>query len=296
MYDGVGRLLGEDEVNPTTGQVRPGADCRTGFVIRGGHVLTAWHCASDLGGSNARCWIQFRGSLAQPLTVPVKYDDHSATLDVAIMALDPERLHGLGPTEALHTLGCLALPLGIECNYHDDVRIEGFPISSLNPNGHSLGGRVHDVRALVGTTQAIKLHVDELAAAVPEQAGGLSGGPVLRHFEGRETVVGLVRSYPSDAMPTISPEPGGTFSLDYRTVAVGGALIVSRMGDIATAFPRVAEAMDGFDAEFEKTRERLRRLKRISESISAETRQQAEMKIVDFYLFGDGWLGGANER
>lgn len=292
MYDGVGRLLKSDEVDPATGQITSGADCRTGFVIPGGFILTAWHCVTDLGGTSAKGWIQFRGSLASPLTLPVAYSDHSPSLDAAVMALDTSRLHGAQPADALNALARLALPLSTECNYHDNVRIEGFPISSPNPNGHSVGGRVHDIQASIGTTQAIKLHVDELAAASPEQAGGLSGGPVLRHHRGSETVVGIVRSYPSSTLEGITQQPNGSYSTVYRTVAIGGALIVSRIKDIALIFPGVAGAVAHHDAELEKAKDRLRRLEKISLDISEETRQQAEMKIVDFYLFGDISQGG----
>jgi hypothetical protein len=292
MYDGVGRLLGGDEVDPTTGQVQPEADYRTAFVIPGECVLTAWHCALDLGGTDARCWIQFRGSHPQPVTLPLRYEAHSASLDVAVMVIDLDRLGAVDAASAAKLLAGLALPIGVDCNYHDDVRVEGFPVSSMNPSGHSLGGRVHDVRAFVGSAQAIKLHVDELASASPEEAGGLSGGPVLRQHNGREQVIGLVRSYPSNILPVAE----GEFGIAYRAVAIGGALIVSRISDMVTAFPRVAEAIEDFDAELERTNERLRRLERISAKISDETRRQAEMKIVDFYLFGDDWRGGPSER
>ena len=225
MHDGVGRLLADDGSD---------AGLRTGFVISDRHVLTAWHCLKDLGGTSAAGWLQLSGS-GGPVLVPVRYAGHATDLDAAVLEMDPSRLDGERLAEVTRLLGQVALPLGVAVDPYDKVCVEGFPESSRNRAGERFGGGVRDAEGRLGTVRTLKLHVEELAAGLPDQPGGLSGGPVLRQANGTEPVVGVVRAYPKGMMPTVS---GGA-----RVAAVGGALIASRIDDIARQLPQVADAL-----------------------------------------------------
>ncbi|GAA3208566.1 trypsin-like peptidase domain-containing protein [Dactylosporangium siamense] len=218
---GVGRLLTSAER-----QTWPDGPLRSGFVIDGRHVLTAWHCVDRVGGTSARLWLRLHGDTGR-VDVPVAYVDHVADLDAAVLALDEQRADGV--EELRRHLESVALPLGADVQAYEEVRIAGFP--QLNPAVQTvvLVGKVSSAAAVVGGRRAIRLHVPEMAAAYGESPQGMSGGPLLRRGPGGvERVVGIVYAFP--------PSPTGAGTL-------GGEVLCRQIADLRDAFPAVADAL-----------------------------------------------------
>jgi hypothetical protein len=259
MLIGVGRLVTDGE--RSTLQADERADprraeaLRTAFVIGPRHALTAWHCIRDLGGEHARVWLRLRSGEHDGAYwyVPLSYAEHDAGLDAAVLALDEDRAATAGGIEAnTAQLASRLVPLSGSVTASAAVRVEGFPQTSPNPDGQAVAGLVTDMDAPRSGRRTLKLFVHELAAGAPEHAAGLSGGPVIQNQDGVDVVVGVASRYPgvkrSDAA---SHEPGvedsGVVSrhlgVETSGIARGGALLASRIDDIAAVLPAVAEAL-----------------------------------------------------
>ena len=220
----VGRLL-----TATEREVWPGGELRAGFVVSGGHVLTAWHCVRDIGGTAARAWLRLQplNPDEQYVDVPVRYVDHAVDLDAAVLTFDGSTV---ADAERLRVvLDRVALPLGTEVRAHDPVRVGGFPQRNPAVYPTLLNGVVASADALIGRTSAVRVHVNALAARHAEQPAGLSGGPLLRQLPDlTEEVVGVVSAFPA--------------AVDGRG-AIGGWVLCRRMADLADRFPALDDVL-----------------------------------------------------
>jgi hypothetical protein len=226
---GIGRLLTDVER-----AAWPRGELRSAFVVAGSYFLTAWHCLEPLGGQSAKPWLRLqpRGPAELYLDVPVRYQAHQSALDAAVLVVDFDRLSEVGEAqvvdEVLAFLHHVALPLDTTVNAHDVVRVGGFP--ERNPARHPtlFSGHVNSPDALIGHAPAIRVYVPEFAARYAEWPDGMSGGPLLREFEGVEHAVGVVSSYPKS-----SPEQGAT----------GGTVLCRRVKELSVAFPMLDSAV-----------------------------------------------------
>ncbi|MGI5184780.1 trypsin-like peptidase domain-containing protein [Dactylosporangium sp. CA-152071] len=206
----------------------PGGAVRSAFAIGDGYVLTAWHCVRDIGGRSAELWLRLRAGAGSDgyVDIPVR---HSATdpdpqLDVTLLQFDEAR----GDQELRDRLDEVALPLGVEVDAHDEVRVGGFPAWNTARHCVILGGKVDSVHAPFGTVQTIRVHMPPMAANQPETPHGMSGGPLLRTGpDRRELVVGLVRSFPRGR----------------DGAALGGEVLCCRMADVRQVFAPVDDAI-----------------------------------------------------
>ena len=228
MEPGVGRLLS------TTERDGVGGGLRTAFLISPRYALTAWHCLTDLGGLEARAWLRLAGlpDISQRyVDVPVQYLTHDSSLDVALLLIDYDRYsHPELPEQIEVALSQAVVPLAIKVTDHDEVSVQGFPERNVNPDGVALRALIGDVKAPFKQTDCLRLELPSLAASVPELPKGLSGGPVLRSLDGKMVAVGVIRSFP-------------VIHSRSEKLPLGGELLASRIADIATAIPQVAESL-----------------------------------------------------
>ena len=234
MEAGIGRLLSVDETS-----IWPGGKLRSAFSIGNGFVVTAWHCLKDLGEQSARPWLRLSAPRldARFIDVPLKYHEHVAEFDAAVLALDDERREvnsgssfGAELAFTLKYLDSVAIPLGAKVSVHDTIRIGGFPESDpLGRHPVMISGNVESVTGPFQSHEVIRLHLRAAAARFPDKLSGVSGGPLLCFDrDGVEKAVGVFYGYP----PT-----------DSGREAVGGTGICHRLADIAEHLGPVAVAI-----------------------------------------------------
>ncbi|GAB1512557.1 hypothetical protein [Actinophytocola sp. KF-1] len=224
MEHGVGRLLTSLEIEDwRNGEVR------SAFAIGDGHVLTAWHCVKV--GMDAPWWIRLQplSDDDEPIDIPVKNVACCENLDAALLAFDEERA-GDKAQELRERLDSVALPLGVDVQPLDNIRIFGFPELNKTEFATALNGTVRTTTFRRGPKLAIALHIDGFGTVYPENPKGMSGGPLAcGDLEGRERVVGIV-----SAFPKAGPQD---------RAALGGGLVARHVRDLQDVFPAVKNAV-----------------------------------------------------
>jgi hypothetical protein len=238
---GIGRLLTSEERREW-----PSGTLRTAFAIGCGRALTAWHCVRDVGGEQAHLWLrlQSRKSSQAYTDVPMRYENHLANLDIAVLIVDDgyqaASEDSLSVSDLRRCLDSVALPLGVSVEPLDIVRIAGFPQENPADWCVMFSGKVTQVDASIGHAAATRLFIDELAARYPESPKGMSGGPVLRKYsDGKERVVAVLSIFPPGQKP-------GT--------ALGGEFLCRRIAHTVMEFHAVAEVLKTAEAEDNPTK------------------------------------------
>ena len=216
----VGRILvGAAELAadraPASGRGDAPGVFRSAFVITGPYVLTAWHCVGE--GPGGPLWFRLRGPGQDYCYLPVLVTSHDRDLDVAVLALDRQRLAtesqqaGVSEAAAEALLASAVIPVGKNVTQGESMRVAGFSVSGPGyDSGYDSGTFTVDVVDVV----------DVVRACQP----GLSGSPVLRTRDAdlgpaaSDIAVGIVRG-----TPEVREQPGST----------GGVLIVTRIADLA---------------------------------------------------------------
>jgi len=211
---GIGRLLTAAEREQW-----PGGDVlRSGFVIGGEWVLSAWHGVRDVGGEQARLWLRLQpvDNAVSFVEVPVRYAAHDVDLDVVLLAVD-------GTHDGLAEV---ALPLGSHVRAGEAVRVGGFPERNAARHAILFNGVVESADTRIGQHPAVRVQVPAFAARYPETPAGMSGGPLLReNADLRDEVVGVVVSY-----PRFGDDRGAT----------GGGVVCRRLAEVVERFPAIA--------------------------------------------------------
>lgn len=224
MEHGVGRLLTSLELQDwRNGKVR------SAFAIGDGYALTAWHCVSAC--MDAPWWIRLQplSDNDEPVDIPVKYAARCEDLDAALLVFDEERA-GDKAQELRERLDSVALPLGVDVQPLDKIRIFGFPELNKAEFATALNGIVRTTTFRRGRKLAMTLQVDGFGTVYPENPKGMSGGPLARgYLDGRERVVGIVSVFPK-AGP-------------HDRAALGGGLVVRHVRDLQDVFPAVKNAV-----------------------------------------------------
>ena len=212
-----------------------GEGLRSAFTISAGHVLTAWHCVREAAERGDRLWFRLRDADAQTQRrykyLPVRMLDQDETFDIAVMVVDGSRLGeaGLSEYDAKKLLAGSIIPLGVDVSMHERVRVVGFPANAPSADSDTLPASVVDLTLPLGEVTGLKLVGESFAAVAPIDPHGLSGGPVLKSGStGVEVAVGVVRSLPIGR---------------YPDAALGGALIATRIEDVAGRLPQIAAAL-----------------------------------------------------
>ena len=218
----------------------PGEGLRSAFTISAEHVLTAWHSVRDGAARGDRLWFRLRASDAQTERrykyLPVKVLDSDETFDVAVLVVDGSRLGevGLSEDDAEKLLAGSVIALGVDLSVYEQVRVMGFPANAPSSDSDTLPAMVVDLTLPLGAVTGLKLVGESFAAVDPVDPHGLSGGPVLKSTDtgggstGVEVAVGVVRGVPLGRYPDI---------------ALGGALIATRIEDVAGRLPQIAAAL-----------------------------------------------------
>lgn len=234
----VGRILTGDErlqrMADEAARTIPGEFRRSAFAISDQHLLTAWHCVRDLLATNEPLWFRLRDEESHDrryFYVPLRVTNYDVQLDVAALAVDTTRLGDAGLTsqEAAAILAAAAVPLSSDVNVHERIQVIGFPENASAADSDTNSGKVVETALPLGDVSGLKLYCEALAAVDPVRPGGLSGGPVLQVASspaGRSHVaIGVVRAAPIGSVPGLS---------------AGGALVASRIQDMAYRLPEVA--------------------------------------------------------
>jgi len=210
---------------------------RSAFVISERHVLTAWHCVRDIHPEPSLLWFRLRADDTAGRSyvyIPLRLTNFDDEFDVAALAIDVSRLAAahLTSTQASGLLAQMTILLAFDVQDNDQVQVLGFPGSASGADSDSNSATVVDTRLPLGEVRGLKLSVSALAAASPVDPHGLSGGPVLKWYQADEerlpVAVGVIRAAPRGLVP-------GT--------AAGGALIATRIDDIADRLPEVGVAV-----------------------------------------------------
>jgi hypothetical protein len=212
-----------------------GEELRAAFAISDRYILTAWHCVAEEFADAMGLWFRLRRRSASKRSyvyVPVRVTNYDELHDVAVLTVDRQRLPGAGLTaSAAHSvLGDASIPLGANISADDHVQVIGYPESASSADSDTNSAQVVDTMPL-GDVRGLKLQVAALAAVSPIDPHGMSGGPVLRINQPGEfpyMAVGVVRAIP------IGHSPG---------LASGGALVATRIADVADRLPEVGVAM-----------------------------------------------------
>jgi hypothetical protein len=179
-----------------------GQELRSAFAIGGPHVLTAWHCTGK--DPDAPLWFRLRvpgGGRDDYHYVPVRVASHDASLDVAVLSVDPSRLAagGLTAADATSVLAKAAIPLAAKVASGTSVRVMGFSQSKPANDGDTYDATVVDPTQVLSGLRCMKLRGEAFAAELPVAVRGLSGGPVLRAVDpdqgevAGDVAVGIVR-------------------------------------------------------------------------------------------------------
>ena len=209
---------------------------RSAFAVSAEHVLTAWHCVRAAAGRRERLWFRLRDTESRAgsghVYLPVAVLEHDEAFDVAVLVVDESRLGeaGLSGDDAARLLARSVIRLGVDVSVHEPVRVMGFPANAPSAaDSDTLSARVVDLALPLGAVTGLKLEGPSLAAVDPVDGHGLSGGPVLKSENGgTERAVGVVRWVPRG---------------QCKSRALGGALIATRIEDVAASLPQVAAAL-----------------------------------------------------
>ena len=289
----VGRILLEREraarvANEGAASIA-GEGLRSAFTIHAGHVLTAWHCVREAAERGDPLWFRLRDANARTNRrykyLPVRMLDQDRTFDIAVLVVDGSRLGeaGLSGDDAEKLLAGSIIPLGVDVSVHESVQVVGFPANAPSADSDTFPARVVDLTLPLGEVTGLKLVGESFAAVAPIDPHGLSGGPVLKSGStGVEVAVGVVRSLPIGR---------------YPDAALGGALIATRIEDVAGRLPQIAAALL---AEVPSTPVMAGRAWRADTSLAGLLRADAE--LVDY--FGrdhelrdlHAWCDGSAER
>jgi hypothetical protein len=213
----------------------PQEQLRTAFVISRWHVLTAWHCVHRMPADSLP-WLRMRqgGEPSGPrhsVYLPLQLSNTDETFDVAVLTIDPDRLAevGLTPDTAEELLETFVIPLAVDVANDEPVRVMGFPASSPSADSDTQPGQVVDPVLPLGEVTVLKLFGSAFAAVDPVDPHGLSGGPVLKTGPYGPVVVGVVRGVPTGR---------------YPDTALGGGLVATRIEDLASRLPEIAQALN----------------------------------------------------
>lgn len=215
----------------------PGEVLRSAFVISARHVLTAWHCIRDIIPAQPSLWFRLRSDDVQGrryIYIPVRPANYDEEFDVAALAIDESRIAaaGLSRAQAAGLLAQMTISLAFDVQDNERVQVMGFPESASGADSDSNSATVVSTHLPLGEVRGLKLSVPALAAVSPVDPHGLSGGPVLKWHQAENerlpVAIGVIRAAPTGILP-------GT--------AAGGALIATRIDDIADRLPEVGVAV-----------------------------------------------------
>jgi WD40 repeat protein len=190
----VGRIVTADErsirrSDETRYAPFPEEVMRSAFAIDDRHVVTAWHCVLDID----RPWLRLRvGELPATFRyIPLIVIRKSFAQDVAVLEIDRDRLDlaRISEKDARAILADAAIPpvAGVDASW--PLTVSGYPVDRSATDSMTFAARVDNPAAWTSTAMFTQLHVDALAAANPNTASGMSGGPVIATGPGGERVV-----------------------------------------------------------------------------------------------------------
>jgi hypothetical protein len=241
MTSRIGRILNDAERNARMAgeTVMPAQDelLRSAFVISDRHVLTAWHCVAEFLTQQSDAWFRLRidapGS-RRYVYLPVRVTNYDTALDVAALALDPQRLAAgdLTRAEAMSILSDATIPLQTDVYINDTALVLGFPQSGVGADSDTNHATVVDTALPLGEVTGLKLTGTAFGAVSPVDPHGISGGPVLRATANAgnqpHPAVAIIRAIPRGIIPA---------------AASGASLIATRIADLTESLPEVAMAI-----------------------------------------------------
>ena len=232
----VGRILiGPGEL--AAARADPGGkdqELRSAFAISGPHVLTAWHCTGK--DPDAPSWFRLRVpgvGRNDYHYVPVRVTSYDASLDIAVLSLDPSRLAAGGLTEADATslLTKAAIPLAATTVASGaKVKVMGFSQSKPANDGDTYDAEVTEPVQVLSGFRCMKLRGDEFGAGLMVAVRGLSGGPVLRAVDPDQdeaagyVAVGIVRL-------SIGEDPAGSTGGEVLATSIADAAGLTEIGE-----------------------------------------------------------------
>jgi hypothetical protein len=213
----------------------PNEILRSAFAISDRYLLTAWHCIEQEFLDGCELWYRLRDPSARKrsyLYIPVRLTNYDQAFDIAVLTIDLQRLHEAELTEsaASEIFGTVVIALGANVVADDRVHVLGYPEGAPSTDSDINTAKVIDV-VDTGDVRGLKLAMPALAAVSPINPHGMSGGPVLKDGPSGDpayTAVGVVRSVPM----------GYSWGL-----AAGGAIIATRIADVADRLPEVGVTM-----------------------------------------------------
>lgn len=234
----VGRILTGTErairMTRETADRIPDEELRSAFVITRRHALTAWHCVREQPG-DPLLWLRLRegGEPSGPrraVYVPLRVSFTDMVFDVAVLMIDIDRLTevGLTPNDAEGLFERWVIPLAVDVATNDHVSVMGFPVNSSSADSDTQSAQIVDPALPLGDLAVLKLYTPAFAAVDPVDPRGLSGGPVLRNGPDGPVAVGIVRGVPRGK---------------YSDTALGGALVATRIEDLVSRIPEIAQAL-----------------------------------------------------
>jgi WD40 repeat protein len=190
---------------------------RSAFPIGERHVLTAAHCVRDI----SPVWFRIRVGDRPPVFryIPLVLLKIDATHDIAVLGVDHPRLGGARITaeEARAVLGHAAIPLRATFDQKWPVFIAGFPEGRSAGDSTTLSAESRPILSWLGNASLMQVQVGAFAAANPDFAYGMSGGPVLADAPDGLCAIGVLKGVPSGSDGS-GPKGGMVFATPISAV------------------------------------------------------------------------------